>query len=189
MGGRTIRPLLVVALLLAIAAGTEKAAAVNIVALGASNTAGLGVGRSVAWPTKLQAMLRAQGYHANVLNVGVSGITTERLLAGLGSEVPRGTQIVILLVHGLNDRFHGISREEHEANVESIVNRLRARGIRVIIANDLIRGLPRQGDGMHLSPEGHAMFAERVLPQVVQAMGQPRGGFAAPAPLEGRPQY
>ena len=56
------------------------------------------------------------------------------------------------------------------------------RGIKVIIANELIRGLPRQGDAMHL-------IAEHVLPQVVEAMGQPRGVFAAPARLERRQEY
>src|SRR3984957_11180381 len=54
-----------VALLLTIAASLASATAAQIVAFGASNTAGHGVGSDRAWPARLQAMLRAKGYQAN----------------------------------------------------------------------------------------------------------------------------
>jgi hypothetical protein len=42
------------------------AASIKIVALGASNTYGKGVGSSLAWSAKLEAMLRARGYDVTV---------------------------------------------------------------------------------------------------------------------------
>jgi acyl-CoA thioesterase-1 len=48
----------------------------QVVALGASNTEGKGVGSSEAFPAQLQAMLRAKGAAMVVTNAGVSGDTT-----------------------------------------------------------------------------------------------------------------
>jgi len=48
----------------------------QIVALGASSTAGYGVGASAAYPAQLQAMLRAKGRPMSVGNAGISGDTT-----------------------------------------------------------------------------------------------------------------
>ena len=56
------------------------AAPVHIVALGASNTAGKGVGTRAAWPAQLEAMLKAKGYDVRVDNAGVSGDDTSRML-------------------------------------------------------------------------------------------------------------
>ncbi len=65
------------------------AAAVNIVALGASNTYGAGRGRtaggvspSEAYPAQLEALLRAHaGVDAHVTNAGVAGDTTAGMFA------------------------------------------------------------------------------------------------------------
>ena len=54
-------------------AATAKA---QIVALGASNTRGMGVAFEAAYPAQLEAMLRAKGYRGGVLNAGISGDTT-----------------------------------------------------------------------------------------------------------------
>ena len=67
------------------AISASRAASVNIVALGASNTAGKGVGSGEAFPAQLEAMLRAKGYDAHVTNAGVSGDTTAGMLARLNS--------------------------------------------------------------------------------------------------------
>ena len=47
--------------------------ATEIVALGASNTYGMGVERDEAYPARLQRLLRAKGIQANVANAGVNG--------------------------------------------------------------------------------------------------------------------
>src|ERR1700730_10492515 len=90
------------------AVGAE-AASINIVALGASGTAGRGQGRhsggvspEEAFPAQLESMLRARGYDAHVTNAGVAGYTTDGMLARLDSSVPDGTRLVILQP-GTND--------------------------------------------------------------------------------------
>jgi acyl-CoA thioesterase-1 len=156
----------------AIAPGPACAATVNIVAFGASNTAGKGVGTGYAFPARLEALLRAKGYDVNLSNAGISGDTTAGMLGRLDSAVPNGTQIVLLAIYRLNDRRRGISDAEHASNAQTIVSRLRARGIKIIPVN--INGLPRQSDGIHLTAAGHEVVAERLLPQVIHAIGSPR---------------
>jgi acyl-CoA thioesterase-1 len=36
----------------------------------------------------------------------------------------------------------------------------------------MLRGLPHQPDGQHLTPEGYRMLAESLLPQVTGALGR-----------------
>src|ERR1700684_1407927 len=94
---------LIAVALLAIAANLTSAAAAQIVAFGASNTAGYGVGSDQAWPSRLGAMLRAKGYQAPCANAGISGDTTVGMLERLDSAVPNGTQLVILAIFPYND--------------------------------------------------------------------------------------
>jgi len=158
--------------LLAIAANLTSAAAAQIVAFGASNTAGYGVGSYAAWPTRLEAMLRAKGYQATVANAGISGDTTAGMLARLDSAVPNGTQLVILAIFPYNDAGKGISAAEHEANIQKILSLLQARGIKTISAIPDVAGLPTQSDRIHLTAEAHATLAERLLPQVIAVIGR-----------------
>src|SRR6202041_1599698 len=51
-------------------------ASAQVVALGASNTEGHGVGSSEAYPAQLERMLQAKGSSMHVSNAGVYGDTT-----------------------------------------------------------------------------------------------------------------
>jgi acyl-CoA thioesterase-1 len=62
-----------------------------IVALGASNTAGYGVGAEYAYPKCIERLLRKRHIAAEVVNSGVSGNTTGEMLARLERVVPAGT--------------------------------------------------------------------------------------------------
>src|SRR5258708_6520174 len=93
---------------------SASAASLNIVAFGASNTAGRGKGshpggvsRSEAYPAQLEAMLRAKGYDPHVSNAGVPGDNTGGMLRRMNAAVPKGTQIVILQIGG-NDARQGL---------------------------------------------------------------------------------
>jgi acyl-CoA thioesterase-1 len=96
----------IIAFLLSFAAIANSNA--QIVALGASSTAGYGVGASSAYPAQLEAILRARGRAMSVSNAGISGDTTGGMLARLSSAVPDGTKIVILQIAG-NDAMKGMS--------------------------------------------------------------------------------
>ena len=123
---------LILVVLLTFASTTASNA--QIVALGASNTAGYGVGASSAFPAVLQELLRAKGRPMSVSNAGISGDTTGGMLARLSSAAPDGTRIVILQIGG-NDRRKGISEAEAAANRSEIRKRLHARSIRIIEAD------------------------------------------------------
>jgi acyl-CoA thioesterase-1 len=146
------------------------AASAQIVALGASNTAGYGLSSAQSWPAQLQAMLQAKGSTTKVINAGVSGDTSAGISSRIGSAVPEGTRIVILSVFTLNDNRKGLTPVEHQANIASIERQLRSRGIRIINANGLIRSALKagmvQGDGIHLTAEGCRRVAMGLIGSV-----------------------
>ena len=144
-------------------------AAAQIVALGASNTAGKFVSSSEAYPAVLEAMLRAKGRNVHVTNAGVSGDTTGGMLSRLNSSVPDGTKIV-LLQYGGNDTRRGAAPAERQANIAKIEQQLHARGIRTIRVDGLIRTEISAGlvisDGQHLTVEGYRRVASQIVGMV-----------------------
>ena len=155
------------ALLAMLNVGVAPADATTIVALGASNTYGMGVARNQAYPAQLEAILRAKASNVRVVNAGINGDTTESMLGRLDRAVPNGTRAVILQPGG-NDRRKG--RPDRTADIQS---RLSARGIPVImLPNSLLRGLPHQPDGQHLTPEGYHMLAQSLASQVSGTIGR-----------------
>ncbi len=159
-----------------VSAWSASAAPLNIVALGASNTAGRGQGnhpggvsRDQAFPAQLEAMLRAKGIDAHVRNAGVAGDTTAGMLRRMDSAVPNGTQIVILQTGG-NDAPRGVGGDT-AANTAQITSKLQARGIKVILLNPgaYAPSSTRDPDGEHYNAQGHAAVAAGLLPQVIAA--------------------
>jgi acyl-CoA thioesterase-1 len=168
-----------VALCFLASAWSARAEALNIVALGASNTAGRGQGhhpggvdRSQAYPAQLEAMLRAKGIDAHVRNAGVAGDTTGGMLRRMNSAVPDGTQIVILQTGG-NDARRGVSSGETAANTATMTSKLEARGIKVILLDKSdAPASTRDPDGEHFNAQGHAAIAASLLPRVIAAAGR-----------------
>jgi acyl-CoA thioesterase-1 len=146
-------------------AGAAQAA--TVVALGASNTFGKGVSRGEAYPAQLEALLRARGLNARVINAGINGDTTGGMLARLDRVVTKDTNVVILQPGG-ND-----SRKSAPDKTSEIEVRLAAMGIKVVLLpNGMFRGLPHQPDGQHLTPEGYHKLAEQLVGQVAGALGR-----------------
>jgi acyl-CoA thioesterase-1 len=146
------------------------ARALNIVAIGASNTSGLGVGAQNAYPALLEALLRKKGIDAHVTNAGQLGDVTAGMRNRLDAAVPKGTDLVILQP-GANDlRFFG-SKGARSANIEAMKQRLRARGIRVIVYDP--DPVPRdfyQWDGIHFNATAHAKIAATLAAQITAAI-------------------
>lgn len=166
--------------------GGAAAAALNVVALGASNTSGWGVGSQNAYPALLEAMLRAKGYDAHVTNAGVVLDTTSGMLKRVDSDVPTGTSIVVFNPGGNDLRFFG-SKERRDANIAAVVGRLQARNIKVIVfENAVVPDQLYQWDGIHFSAEGHRSLAEYLLPRVIAA-AKPRTANAGAAHAASRP--
>jgi acyl-CoA thioesterase I len=175
--GKVMRRNLVAVALLGFLASawSANAASLNIVALGASNTAGMGKGnhpggvpRSQAFPAQLEALLRAKGIDAHVRNAGIAGDTTGGMLRRMDGAVPNGTQVVILQTGGNDAREGG----DAAANTAQITSKLQARGIKVIMLDRPSAYAPastRDPDGEHYNAQGHAAVAAGLLPQVVAA--------------------
>jgi acyl-CoA thioesterase-1 len=146
-----------------------RAESVTIVALGSSNTVGLGVGSSNAYPMQIEAMLRAKGIDAKVIIRAVPGQSTAAMLRDAES-VPAGTMLVTFEPNYPNDVKAGIA-SQNKANLARIAAGLRARGIRSILIK--IKGMPAgefQPDGEHLTAHGHQVLAARYLPQIIAAI-------------------
>jgi acyl-CoA thioesterase I len=169
---------LAVAVALALASPVA-AAALNIVAIGASNTTGFGVGEANAYPALLQALLRKKGINANVTNAGVNGDVTSGMLGRLDSAVPKGTDLVILQPGGNDLRFFG-TKEARSANIAAMVARLKARHIRVVVYDP--NPVPPefyQWDHIHFNAAAHAKIAATLAAEISAQVGAPAKPVAA----------
>jgi acyl-CoA thioesterase-1 len=146
---------------LALVAGTLLPSArattpVNIVALGDSLTAGLGLPERDGFVPRLQAALLARGIAANIVNAGVSGDTASGGAARLDWSVPEGTDAVILEL-GANDMLRGIKSEITREALDTILRRLTERHIAVLLCG--MRAAPNLGTDF-----GQAF--ERIYPEL-----------------------
>jgi acyl-CoA thioesterase I len=161
----------------------------KIVAVGASNTTGFGVGSQNAYPAQLEILLRKKGINATVINAGVNGDVTSGMLSRIDSAVPAGTNIVILQPGGNDLRFFG-TKERRAANVAAMTQRVRARGMRVIVYDPEIPPDFYQWDHIHFTAAAHAKIAATlaaeiagiVKPKTSAAPAAPATPVAAPAP-------
>jgi acyl-CoA thioesterase-1 len=143
--------------LLSFGAGAARGEGV-VVALGDSLTAGLGVAADEAFPARLQARLRAEGYDYRVVNAGVSGDTTAGGLRRVDWALRAHPDVVIVAL-GANDGLRGQSPPAIRANLEEIVARFQAAGARVLLA------------GMRLPPNYGAEYTkefEALFPAVAR---------------------
>jgi acyl-CoA thioesterase-1 len=169
--------LLVAVLLLSMAPCLAKP--LRIVAIGASNTQGFYVGKEGAYPAQLQALLKQKGIEAEVINAGVPFDTTNSMLRRIDNDVPQGTDIVILQP-GANDKRFFVSPATRAANLAEMDRRMRARGIKVITFDEDIPLRYYTLDFIHLTHEGHAWIAAKLLPRVTGLINRPAKSPAAP---------
>jgi acyl-CoA thioesterase I len=134
---------------------------VKIVALGDSLTAGYGLPDKDGFVPRLQAALAAKGVAATVANAGVSGDTAADGLARLDWSVPVGTDAVIVEL-GANDMLRGIKPEITRHALDTILHRLTARHIAVLLCG--MRAAP------NLGAEYDQAF-ERIFPELAAKYG------------------
>jgi acyl-CoA thioesterase I len=137
------------------------AAAIHIVALGDSLTAGYGLAGKDGFVPRLQAALAKNGIVADVVNAGVSGDTASDGLARLDWSVPQGTDAVIIEL-GANDMLRGIKPEVTRAALDTILQRLAARHITVLLCG--MRAAPNLGTD-------YAQAFERIYPDLAAKYG------------------
>ena len=142
----------------------------QVVAIGASNTAGSGpsgggVMPPEAYPALLEKLLRARELNVTVKNAGVPGIEAGQMLGSLDSVVDSSTKVAIIDPLW-NEMGHGGSRLDMERNIAEMSRRLKARGIKVIV----FQRWPPYFNESHPSAKAHAIVAASLLPQVMAAL-------------------
>jgi len=146
------------------AAGSfAQADTVQIVGFGDSLMAGYELAPSDAFPSKLEAALKAEGYDVAISNAGVSGDTSTSGLARINWSVPEGTDAVLLQL-GANDALRGLSPENTRQNLDAMIAGLQKRGIAVLLVGMLAP--PNMGDD----------YAERfntIYPELAEARAVP----------------
>ena len=163
---------------------------IQIVAFGASQTAGKTVSPDHAYPSQLERRLRTEGFNVNVVNQGSSGDTTEDERNRLERAIPTGTDIV-LFQPGTNDcnRKGHTGEDQMAKNLATMLSWMKDRHLHVLVLGgdcyeDVQASLPgkygfayygkmAQGlkdfprpDGQHFTAEGYAHMAELLLPSV-----------------------
>lgn len=157
----TLGSLLAVALVWG--ATSARAEPIRLVAFGDSLTAGLGLLANQAFPTKLEAALKAGGHDVLIENAGVSGDTATAGLARLDWSIPDGTKGVILEL-GANDALRGLDPAITEKALDDTLARLKARGIPVLLT------------GMLAPPNMGAAYKQRfdaIYPALAKKYGVP----------------
>jgi acyl-CoA thioesterase-1 len=173
---------------------TAFAEPIRIVAFGGSNTFGTNLSRGDAYPAQLEALLKAAGHDVVVKNEGTNGQTTAEELQIMDSAVPSGTQIVIFQPGG-NDKGKRATKNgaviDTMGNIETVIQRFQERKILVLFSgvgprrdalqrfdvamiNEINRLAPEhlQSDGEHLTAQGYAIVAQKMLPKVVELIAK-----------------
>ena len=109
------------------------AATTKLVAFGDSLTAGYLLPQDASFASQLEKALRLNGHDVEVIQGGVSGDTTADGLARLDWTVPADAKGVIVEL-GANDAFRGVAPEVVKTNLDSIIAKLKSRGMSVFLA-------------------------------------------------------
>lgn len=144
---------------------------VQIVGFGDSLMAGYQLAPSESYTAQLESALKKKGLNVVVTNAGVSGDTTSGGLARIDWSVPDGTDGVILEL-GANDALRGISPEQSEKNLDTMLARLKARNIPVLLM------------GMLAPPNMGGNYAERFNP-IYKKLSEKYGASLYPFFLDG----
>src|SRR2546421_2933984 len=164
-GAKQLRSQAVLVALLAIsflptatAAKRDPSSVITIVALGDSLTAGYGLSRKQAWPALVAEKMREAGYEFEVVNAGSSGDSTTGGLRRLPVLLRAHKKIDIFILElGINDAFRGVPIEQIRANLQAIIDQVRARhpNVAIVVAG---MQLPDYSSNDYLGAVG-ALFA------------------------------
>ncbi|MEQ8735484.1 MAG: arylesterase [Rhodospirillaceae bacterium] len=117
-----------------IADSGTRAEALRILVLGDSLTAGYGLeDLALAFPARLQEDLQAKGYNVEILDAGISGDTTSGGRSRLDWSLAEDPHAVIVELGG-NDGLRAIDPDVTYDNLKTILTRLNAEGLPVLLA-------------------------------------------------------
>lgn len=108
------------------------AASTRVLMLGDSLTAGYGLPITASLPSQLESLLKKQGLDVAILNGGVSGDTTAGGLARLDWALSDNPSYALVAL-GANDALRGLSPAKAYENLDTIIARLKARNVKVML--------------------------------------------------------
>jgi len=114
-------------------APVAKPAKPEVIFLGDSLTAGLGLAEHLSFPSLIQQRIDAAGLGFSVVNAGVSGDTSAGGLRRLEWAL-EGEPRVLVVALGGNDGLRGLPPEELKRNLATIIERGQQAGLAVILA-------------------------------------------------------
>lgn len=106
---------------------------IKIIAFGDSLTAGYGVELNNSYPAILEKELLNKGYNVKILNMGISGDTTEDGLKRIESVLSQNPDLIILGL-GANDMLRSKNPSITKDNLEQIIIKIKANNIKIILA-------------------------------------------------------
>ncbi len=114
-----------------------------ILAFGDSLTAGFGVGIEESYPSRLEELLKKNGFPHKVINAGVSGDTTAGGLRRINWLMKQNPQIVILEL-GANDALRGLPIPAMESNLSDIIEICKKQNSKVLLVG--MKAPPNYGE-------------------------------------------
>ena len=158
------------------ARATDPSQMKTIFVFGDSLSEGVAISPRQAWPMLLVEKLRLIGPNFRVVNASATGSTTEGGLHRLPPHLHRSIDIFILEL-GINDAFNGIPLEQTRANLQSIIDQVKARNPSVSIVIVGIQFSMAVSDGEYvaafvkmfseLAEKNHAALVPNLLEGVV----------------------
>ena len=139
--------------------GTAHGLVAEIVILGDSLTAGLGLPQDEAYPALLQQRLDGAGFRFEVVNAGVSGDTSAGGLSRLDWSLDGDVRILVVALGG-NDRAARASTRGDEEEPREMIRRARDRHIAVLLTG--------MESPTNLGPDYQRQFHD-VFPALAQA--------------------
>ena len=103
------------------------------VAFGDSISAGYGLDAGQSFPDDLQKKFDAEGYPWHIVNLGISGDTTEGGVARMDSATALKPAIVLLELGG-NDGLRGLPLNNTRMNLETMIQTFQKAGAKVVLA-------------------------------------------------------
>jgi acyl-CoA thioesterase-1 len=133
----------------------------TIVFLGTSLTAGLGLDPDSAYPAVIQRKVDSAGLHFTVVNAGVSGESSAGALRRIDWLLQQPPAVLVIET-GANDGLRGQSPDSVRANIQAMIDRVRAAspGTKLMLA------------GMEAAPNLGADYVTRfraVFPALARA--------------------
>ena len=148
-------------------------AAKTILFLGDSLTAGLGVQKTEAFPALIAEKIRAAGLPFAVEDAGLSGDTSAGGLRRIDWLLQRPVDILVLEL-GANDGLRGLQLKSLKANLQSIIDKTKAKNpqVKIVVA------------GMQVPPNLGPEYA-RGFERVFAELAQENNALLIPFLLEG----